>query len=543
MVEWREAEFRLARSLAGKLILGFLLIAALEAVLLGAVSLYSLRRSTAINRQLEEISLSLEATRSLGLDFAQVSQPLDEYLLGGGDTPAVDKFRGALSVVRTSLKSCGSAVCHGAAKEPQEMAAVLSPLIADVEEKGMAVFESKKRGEDPTRMRGEIDSVVFQAQSLMDTMSSALSGRVKVLRRESAQIGQGAILLFFLFTFLSLGLTAAVAFAVARRITVPVRQLLVGTRSIRGGDLDHRVSVEARDEIGDLAESFNAMVRTLKEYKDRIDDYSRSLEEKVRVRTEELKKAQDSLLQSEKLASIGLLASGVAHELNNPLTGILMNVNLLLEDAGANPELSRELKRIAEDALRCKRIIDDLRDFSRRHELEIRPCSLNDVVRKTVGLIKHELELHGINFQEELSSDIPSVACDPDRIQQVLMNVFVNAIQVMPQGGALIVRSAVRGDLAEITVQDNGTGIPREIRSKIFDPFFTTKQAGTGLGLSIVYRIMEEHGGRVEVESLTREEVAAAGVPGTTIRLLLPIKQSANSRQQSAETEKLKAES
>ncbi|MBI2349870.1 MAG: HAMP domain-containing protein [Deltaproteobacteria bacterium] len=525
-----QRESWVTRSLAGKLTVGFLLIAALEAVLLGAVSLYSLRRSTAINRQLEEISLSLEATRSLGLDFAQVSQPLDEYLLGGGDTPTLDKFRGALSVVRTSLKSCGSAVCHGAAKEPEEMAAVLSPLIADVEEKGMAIFESRKKGEDPTRIRGEIDSVVLQAQSLMDTMSSALSGRVKVLRRESAQIGQGAILLFFLFTSLSLGLTAAVAFAVARRITVPVRQLLVGTRSIRGGDLDHRVSVQVQDEIGDLAESFNAMVGTLKEYKDRIDDYSRSLEEKVRVRTEELKKAQDSLLQSEKLASIGLLASGVAHELNNPLTGILMNVNLLLEDAGANPELSRELKRIAEDALRCKRIIDDLRDFSRRHELDIRPSDINEVVRKTLGLIRHELDLKKIQSRQEFSPEVPWIACDPDRMGQVLMNVFVNAIQAMPQGGSLTVRTGFRNAVAEIMIQDSGPGIPKEIRSRIFDPFFTTKQGGTGLGLSIVYRIMEEHGGRVAVESRTAEEAepGSSGSVGTTVRLFIPLQALSN---------------
>ncbi|TAJ98391.1 hypothetical protein EPO44_11705, partial [bacterium] len=256
------------------------------------------------------------------------------------------------------------------------------------------------------------------------------------------------------------------------------------------------------------------------------DDYSRSLEEKVRVRTEELKKAQDSLLQSEKLASIGLLASGVAHELNNPLTSILMNVNLLMEEMGERPDVQRELKRIGDDTLRCKRIIDDLRGFSRRHGLEIRPSNLNEVARKTLGLIKHELELHGITLHEELSSDIPLILSDPDRMQQVFMNVFVNAIQVMPQGGELTVRSSLRGEFAEITVRDTGPGIPSGIRNKIFDPFFTTKQGGTGLGLSIVYRIMEQHGGRVEVESLTAEEIraGAAGSTGTKVRLSLPVR-------------------
>ncbi|OGQ48602.1 MAG: hypothetical protein A3I10_07170 [Deltaproteobacteria bacterium RIFCSPLOWO2_02_FULL_57_26] len=338
------------------------------------------------------------------------------------------------------------------------------------------------------------------------------------------------IFLFFLFTALSLGLTATVAFAVAQRITVPVSDLLRGTRRIMEGDLGHRVDARTRDEIGELANSFNAMVQTLKEYKERIDDYSRSLEEKVRVRTEELKRVQESLLQSEKLASIGLLASGVAHELNNPLTSILMNINLLMEEVGDQPDIHKELKRISDDTLRCKRIIDDLRDFSRRHELDFRSSDLNGVVMSTLGLIKHQLELHAVGLRQDFSSDIPSIPCDPDRIRQVLMNVFVNAIQAMPRGGTLTVRTALREGLAEIAVQDTGSGIPRDIRGKIFDPFFTTKEAGTGLGLSIVYRIMEEHGGRVEVESRTAEEVGtgSSGSAGTTIRLFIPLKAVSN---------------
>lgn len=528
MAKWSEAKFRPARSLAGKLILGFLLIAALEALVLGAVSFYTLRRSVAINRQLEEISLSLEATRSLGLDLAQLSQPLDEYLLGGDSTPTLDKFRGALSVVRTSLKSCGSAVCHGAAKEPGQMAAIVSSLIGDVQEKGMVVFESKKIDEHSTRTREEVETLVSQARALMDTMSSALSARVVVLRKESARVGQRMILLFFLFTALSLGLTATVAFAVAQRITVPVSDLLRGTRRIMEGDLGHRVDARSRDEIGELANSFNAMVQTLKEYKERIDDYSRSLEEKVRVRTEELKKIQESLLQSEKLASIGLLASGVAHELNNPLTSILMNINLVMEEVGDKPDIQKELKRVSDDTLRCKRIIDDLRDFSRRHELDIRVSNLNNVVSTTLGLIKHELQLNGIRLQLDLSSDLPMIPCDPDRMRQVLMNVFVNAIQAMPRGGTLAVRTGLGENTAEIVAQDTGSGIPREIRTKIFDPFFTTKEAGTGLGLSIVYRIMEEHGGRIEVESLTAEEAGPGQMSGTLIRLSLPLNAAGN---------------
>lgn len=525
MIGWKEIKYQVNRSLARKLTLGFLIIASLEAAILGAVSLRSLHQLTAINRQLEEISLSLEATRNLSSKLAQVPQPINEFLLRGDHSLTSERFRSAIAGIKASLLSCSSATCHGATKRPREMAASLSPVIVHIQEKGMAVFEGEKSREELGNLATEAGALALEAVGLMDRMSAVLSQRIKVLRAESARVGQRAVLLFIIFALSSLALAAAATSAMARRVTVPVRRLLLGTRRIMEGDLDYRVEVDVHDEVGDLAESFNAMVQTLKEYKDRIDDYNRSLEEKVRERSEQLKKAQESLLRSEKLASIGLLASGVAHELNNPLTSILMNVNLLMESIDEKSELYKELRQIGEDSLRCKRIIDDLRDFSRHHELNVRPSDLNQVVRNTLKLIEHELELHAIALRQELSSELPLVGCDPDRLQQVLMNVLINAIQAMPEGGILMVSTALREGSVEIAVRDSGPGIPKEIRGRIFDPFFTTKQGGTGLGLSIAYRIMEEHGGRITVESLTADEVKAeaSGSVGTTIRLFLPL--------------------
>ena len=204
------------------------------------------------------------------------------------------------------------------------------------------------------------------------------------------------------------------------------------------------------------------------------------------------------------------------------ITSILMNINLLMEDVQDRPELHRELKRVSDDALRCQRIIDDLRDFSHRRELAIGPCDLNEVVSGALDLITRQLRLQKIALARNLFERMPSVSCDPDRIRQVLMNIFVNAIQAMPEGGTLSVATAVREDRAMITVTDSGPGIPGDIRGRIFDPFFTTKAEGTGLGLSIVYGIMEEHGGKVEVESLAAGGTTAAA--GTTVRLLLPAK-------------------
>jgi len=198
---------------------------------------------------------------------------------------------------------------------------------------------------------------------------------------------------------------------------------------------------------------------------------------------------------------------------------------LLMEDSSDQPALKAELQRISEDTVRCKRIIDDLRDFSRRHELDIVPTDLNHLVQNALGLLSRQLESHRIVVGCELFGQLPLVPCDAARMEQVLVNVLVNSVQAMPQGAGLTVRTGLRTELAEISVEDTGPGVPDEIRSRIFDPFFTTKPQGTGLGLSIVYNIMKAHGGRVEVDNVTQEDSQASSlrVVGTRVRLLLPL--------------------
>ena len=180
---------------------------------------------------------------------------------------------------------------------------------------------------------------------------------------------------------------------------------------------------------------------------------------------------------------------------------------------------------VGEDALRCKRIIDDLRDFSRRHELAVASADLNTLVHDALQATARSGRLQGITVATELARGIPPVPCDAARMEQVLANVLSNAAQCMPQGGILTVGTALRAGYAEISVADTGPGIPRAIRNRVFDPFFTTKPEGTGLGLSIVHTIMTAHGGRVEIDSVTREdhEVSPSRPMGTRVALLLPL--------------------
>ncbi|MBI2229045.1 MAG: HAMP domain-containing protein [Deltaproteobacteria bacterium] len=401
------------------------------------------------------------------------------------------------------------------------MARSLAPYIQGIKDRGTTLMNVGEPGTaaDKSQLLREINELGHEANRQLERMSSTLLLRVESLRRKSLEVDQRARRLIVASMLLVVAGAMLTAYLIAGRLLKPVRELVAGTGHVMAGNLGYRVPIVEKDEIGELAQSFNAMAQEIQEHREH-------LEKMVQAKTAELEQARVSLLQSEKLASIGLLASGVAHELNNPLTSILMNVNLLMEEVEDQPELHKELKRIGDDTIRCKRIIDDLRDFSRRHELDIHSSDLNEVVRNTLGLIAHELKLHGITLFEELYAQMPSIPCDPGRMQQVLMNIFVNAIQAMPRGGSLTVRTGMRESLAEIAVKDTGPGIAAEVRGKIFDPFFTTKPDGTGLGLSIAYGIMEEHGGSVAVESLTAQEsrTGESGTPGTTVRLFLPVK-------------------
>ncbi len=451
--------------------------------------------------------------------FSRIAAPLSGAAVSESEENE-QTFNIVIHRVEDRLRSCADAACHGSSRSPSEMADRLRPYLQQIRDRGRLVMDpGKDRARvDKNLLLREISRLGQDANGQIERMSSTLIDRIEALQGQSRRVDQRMRRLMTASIFIILLAAIATAYLVAARLLRPIRELVAGTRHVMAGDLSYRVPIVEKDEIGELAQSFNTMAQEIQEHREQ-------LEKMVQAKTAELNRAQDSLLQSEKLASIGLLASGVAHELNNPLTSILMNVNLLMEEIDDRSDLYRELRRVSDDTVRCKRIIDGLRDFSRRHELEIHSCDLNEIVKKGIDLISPQLKHSAIKMVEPSYANLPLISCDPARMEQVLMNVFVNAIQAMPGGGSLTVRTGMRDPFAEIVVQDTGIGISPEARGKIFDPFFTTKSDGTGLGLSIVYRIMEEHGGKVEIESVTRQEVSPGEQPrsGTKVRLLLPL--------------------
>jgi two-component system, NtrC family, sensor kinase len=290
----------------------------------------------------------------------------------------------------------------------------------------------------------------------------------------------------------------------------PVGKLKDGTRAVSSGQLSHRIEIRSGDDLGDLAASFNRMTEELERAEAVNHSWALTLEDKVRQKTAELQRAQAHLLQMDKMASLGKLAATVAHEINNPLSGILTYARLLERDLGSfesDPErrahAERSLGIIAAETRRCGGIVQNLLSFARTSGPQMVSAKLDPLVEAALSLVQHHLDLSSIETVRQLAAGEAEVVCAPGEIQQAVLALLVNAGEAMPAGGKLTVATAVDADTARIAVADEGIGIPTDVLPHIFEPFFTTKSAakGVGLGLAVVYGIMQRHGGHVEIQS------------------------------------------
>jgi two-component system NtrC family sensor kinase len=331
------------------------------------------------------------------------------------------------------------------------------------------------------------------------------------LRRSTVALSLGTTIVLSLLTLLF----------VRRLVIRPVMQLMNGMTRVAGGDL-RQVPVQGSDELAVLETSFNEMGRALGAARTERDALMEDLERQVVERTEALERAQAQLIQTEKLSSLGRLSASIAHEINNPLTGILTIAKLLLRtlDEPETPEKRagsvRRLGLVQREAERCSAIVRNLLGFARERPLTVTQVDLNAVVEEALFLAGNQIALQGIELVRQFGT-IPPVEGDFGQVRQALANVILNACDAMASGGTLRIetRHLAQDGIVEIVVSDTGVGIPREELSKVFDPFFTTKEMGTGLGLSVVYGIVERHSGRLTLES-------EVGV-GTIVRICLPV--------------------
>ncbi|NWF84042.1 MAG: cache domain-containing protein [Bryobacteraceae bacterium] len=313
------------------------------------------------------------------------------------------------------------------------------------------------------------------------------------------------ILSFFGLAMIGFFFIIGITYYMISNITRPIGEMVAATRSIAAGRFDQEVATSAHGEIELLANSFNTMLKSLRQMKADLEEWGRTLEQKVRDRTEELVAMQARVAHSERLASVGMLAAGVAHEINNPLGAILSLTALTLEDIPPGDPNRENLEEVVKQSERCRGIVKGLLDFSRQSKVSTELIQLNGIIEETLLLISKQSLFFNINVVKHLDPGLPPVTSDAAQFQQVFMNIFVNAAQAMKERGTLtIVTQHKAGEgVAEVRVTDTGHGIPPEQVDLIFYPFFTTKESshGTGLGLSIAYGIVSSHGGTIDVHS------------------------------------------
>lgn len=307
----------------------------------------------------------------------------------------------------------------------------------------------------------------------------------------------------------------------------PIRKLSLASRAVAEGNLDQYVPVKTGDEVGELSKSFNRMVADLRKYREELERWNQTLEERVAKRSKQLAEAQAKLVQSTKLAAVGELAAGLAHELNNPLAGIYAFLQVLAETVRSRgfknvsdeeaEGFQKNLVYVEREIQRCKSIVGSLLTFARVSEKHFVPLDLNEVVRAALGFMHSNLKKDNVGVETRLAEQLPPVLGDPNELQQVFLNIIVNARKAMPGGGKLSVTTGTTDNTVTATITDTGEGISPEIRDRIFDPFFTTRKPGegTGLGLSISYGIIKDHNGEIAVES--------APGRGSTFTIVLPV--------------------
>ncbi len=325
---------------------------------------------------------------------------------------------------------------------------------------------------------------------------------VGVSEQKYTDIKREAIVVFLTITIIGALVSMALSYYIARRILGPINRLVSASREVAKGNLDAKVEARSNDEFRELATSFNTMAAALKHRDEQLKEYTTS---KIR--------------ESERLAIIGQLAAGVAHELNNPLQGIVSYSHLVLETM-PNEEWSRgNIEKIVIQANRCRDIVRGLLDFSRQRKIEKRLYDINMVLKGSVSLLENQALFHNIQITIKLDPKLPLVVFDPSQIERVFMNIIINAAEAMDGKGKLVLTTRFNRveKLAEIDFADTGPGISPENLDKIFSPFFTTKDPGhgTGLGLAISYGIVKEHKGIISVESQENE--------GSTFTVKLPI--------------------
>ncbi len=522
-------------SIGKRLLLGFFTLFIVELGIVG-LGIFSVQRLNLLNQRNLNLIAPMEATYELLLSFEKLIMPVNDYLTHGN---IVEREIFKIQAEKTKKYITRAKEEFASAKVIPEFITSIDGHFQRIKQMADKIFQIKNpiSNMEAAMAMEELDAFTDKTlDSIEEYHEEYLDKQLSAGRKEADKIMQEAMVLFLSFSLLALGLSFILSYFLARRVHWPIAALEEGCKKLAQGQIKVKIKINTRDEFEDLARSFNQMVEDLSQHEEEIkkanqelSKWSKLLEARVEERTRELKIAQAQLVQGAKMAAIGQLAGGVAHEINNPLTGVLNNVQLINMEIAEQKDFSpKEFKSllgtIEESALRCKDIVQALLDFSHLRKKPYQPVNINEVIEKAFILAEHEIRLGNIKIIREPGSSLPKIPADTNQLQQVFLDIFNNAKWAMKgrkDGAELKVKTFFAADNNSVVIEisDNGCGIEEENLEHIFEPFFTTKKPGegTGLGLSVCYGIVKEHGGIIEVESQGKDK-------GAAFRITLPLK-------------------
>lgn len=408
-----------------------------------------------------------------------------------------EEAKGYAGVARVTLFQADGTPLVGGDQEGVEMTPARQEFLEAIARKQAKSFSYRLDGEEVRHYLRPI-RLVNRGPALLEIVYRTSQIEEAYLRRRDEIIFAGIIVMG--------AIAMAFWYLTKRNISKPIHALIEGAAAIGAGDLDRRIPITRRDELGRLAAEFNRMTECLKQAR-----------EQILAETTKKVELERQLQHSEKLAAVGRLAAGLAHEIGTPLNIISGRAEYLLPALSESHPSATSLRIIVEQIQRIRRIIEQLLGYARVTPPHIAPTPLSEVFSSVVSLLDHELAQRGIRIESAIPRTLPNLAADPHLLEQVFVNLLLNAIDAMPDGGKVRMAAEARDGLIEVRVEDTGCGIPPESLSRIFDPFFTTKKVGkgTGLGLAVVYGIVQDHGGTIEVKS-------ELGM-GTTFLITFPI--------------------
>jgi two-component system NtrC family sensor kinase len=515
---------RLVRSAVGSL--GFNLFVWLFALIAAAFGAYAVISVRTTSRQWDE------STRAWAARVQQVivqsthhamllnrKEDVDQIVRTVARTPGIDAVRvydhRGVTAVSSNPGDVGGGIDLAAVRPGSEGTVQILP---------------RRDGARSLRLVGPIDNApeCWSAPCHAHPRERPMLGVLEIsmsMREPDARLAETKRLIVWAAVLIALSVALTAALLIRHVVRQPVMRLIGGAKRIAAGEYGTQIPVAGHNEVTVLAGTFNAMSLELRRAHDELTGWSARLEQRLQEKTAELGSTQRQVAHMDKMASLGRLAATVAHELNNPLAGILTYARLVertIQEGGENVpqrgELTRCLGLIQKEAARSGAIVKNLLTFARRSGVSLTANPLNPVLERSVLLVSHHAQMAGVRLELLLLEGDDVLVCDPDQLEQAVVALLVNAIEATQGGGKITLAARAQGETLLLSVTDTGSGIPETLLPHIFEPFFTSKEGGTegsvGLGLAVVYGIVQRHGGRIEVDSAVGQ--------GTTFRITLP---------------------